>query len=373
MQARAETAERRAKYEQAQQVHDRGGNLQAIPDVVRSTVISQFRTQQADVARRAAELASRYSDSHPQVVNARAELRDLERSISAEVDRIISNLKNDYEVSKAREKLMQKSLDQMSGVGGPENEVGIQLRALDRVNSANKTLFESFLSRTKITQEQTTFQEREARLISPATKPASPSFPRKALVLSLAFVVGTLVGIGGSVALDMLNAGFNTPRQVEEQLGIPVLASVPLLKELERKVDGKILDPASYTFHKPLSRYAESIRALRMGIQMADVDFPAKVVMVTSSVPQEGKSTVSISLAYSALKANQKVALIDADLRHPSVSKFFNLDTRSGLVDFLTGSGLREGAMSSNGLTVIPAGSKSQNPPDLLGSARMGA
>ena len=172
----------------------------------------------------------------------------------------------------------------------------------------------------------------------------------------------------------MLNAGFTTPRQVEEQLGIPVLASVPLLKESERKVDGKILDPASYTFHKPLSRYAESIRALRMGIQMADVDFPAKVVMVTSSVPQEGKSTASISLAYSALKANQKVALIDADLRHPSlsVSKFFNLDTRSGLVDYLTGAvSFEKAALSSNGLTVIPAGSKSQNPPDLLGSARM--
>ena len=109
-----------------------------------------------------------------------------------------------------------------------------------------------------------------------------------------------------------------------------------------------------------------------MGIQMADVDFPAKVVMVTSSVPQEGKSTASISLAYSALKANQKVALIDADLRHPSVSKFFNLDTRSGLVDYLTGAvSFEKAALSSNGLTVIPAGSKSQNPPDLLGSARM--
>ena len=254
VQARAETAERRAKYEQAQQVHDRGGNLQAVPDVVRSTVISQLRTQQADVGRRAAELASRYSDSHPQVVNARAELRDLDRSIAAEVNRIISNLKNDFEVSKAREELMQKSLDQMSGVGGPENEVGIQLRALDRVNSANKTLFESFLSRTKITQEQTTFQEREARLISPATKPASPSFPRKALVLSLAFVVGTLVGIGGAVALDMLNAGFTTPRQVEEQLGIPVLASVPLLKELERKVDGK--DSRPRELHLPQAAIA---------------------------------------------------------------------------------------------------------------------
>ena len=370
--ARAETAERRAKYEQTQQVQARGGNLQAIPDVVRSTVISQLRTQQAEVARRTADLAARYNDSHPQVVNARAELRDVERSISAEVGRLISNLKNDYEVAKAREDSLQKSLDQMSGSNGLDNDVGIQLRELERVNSANKSLFESFLSRAKITQEQSTLQEREARLISPATVPSSPSFPRKTMVLSLALVIGTLVGLGGSIALDMLNAGFSSPREIEEKVGLPVLGSVPLLREMDRTINGAIVDPASYTYPKPLSRYAESIRALRMGIQMSDVDNPAKVVLVTSTVPGEGKSTISTSLAFSALKGNQRVVIIDADLRHPSTTKFFGLEKNSGLVDFLTGSTpLEQIWVNVNGLIVILAGSKSQNPPDLLASGRM--
>jgi succinoglycan biosynthesis transport protein ExoP len=370
--ARAETAERRAKYEQVQQVQARGGNLQAIPDVVRSGVISQLRTQQADVARRTADLAARYSDSHPQVINARAELRDVERSISAEVGRLISNLKNDYDVAKAREESLQKSLDLMSGSNGLDNEVGIQLRELERTNSANKSLFESFLSRAKITQEQSTFQEREARLISPATAPFAPSFPRKTLVLSLVLIIGTLLGVGGSVALDMLNAGFTSPRQLEEKLALPVLASVPLLREPECKIDGVTVDPASYTYRKPLSRYAESIRALRMGVQMSDVDNPPKVVMVTSTVPGEGKSTISASLAFSALKANQRVAIIDADLRHPSTSKFFGLEKKPGLVDFLTGNASLEQTWANvNGLIVLPAGAQSQNPPDLLGSARM--
>jgi polysaccharide biosynthesis transport protein len=370
--ARAETAERRAKYEQAQQVQARGGNMQAIPDVVRSVVISQLRTQQADVARKTADLAARYSDSHPQVINARAELRDVDRSIAAEVGRVISNLKNDYDVARAREESLQKSLDQMSGSSGLDNEIGIQLRELERVNAANKSLFENFLSRSKVTQEQSTFQEREARLISPASAPASPSFPRKTVILSLALVVGMLMGIASSVALDMLNAGFTSPRQIEEKIGLPVLASVPRLREVERKLDGVILDPASYTYHKPLSRYAESIRALRMGVQMSDVDHPAKVVMVTSTVPGEGKSTISASLAFSALKANQRVAIIDADLRHPSTTKFFGLDKKPGLVDFLTGNAsLEQTWVNADGLIVVPAGTKTQNPPDLLGSARM--
>jgi polysaccharide biosynthesis transport protein len=370
--ARAETAERRAKYEQAQQVKKRGGDIQAIPDVVRSTVISQLRAQQAEASRKLADLVSQYNDTHPQVIDARAQLRNLDRSIAAEVDRIITNLKNDYDVAKAGEDSLQGSLDQISGSTGLDNDVGIKLRELERINVANKTLFESFLSRTKITQEQSTFQERDARIISPATKPSAPSFPKKPLLVSLALVVGLLVGIGGSVALDMLNAGFSTPRQVEEKLGVPILASVPILREGTRKLIGKSVDPATYAFEKPLSRYAETVRAVRMGVQMSDVDHPAKVVMVTSSIPKEGKSTLSMSLAFSALKAGQRVVLIDADLRHPTISKFFRLEKKAGLVDFLTGSAAIEQALvTNNGLTIIGAGSKSQNPPDLLGSARM--
>jgi succinoglycan biosynthesis transport protein ExoP len=192
------------------------------------------------------------------------------------------------------------------------------------------------------------------------------------LVLSLALVVGCLIGIGGGVALDMLNAGFNSQREIEEKLGIPVLASIPLLTAAERTVNGKIYDPAKYCHIKPLSRYAEAVRTLRMGVQMADVDEPAKVVLVTSSVPQETKSTLVVSLAYSALKAGLRTVIIDGDLRHPSVSKFFGLEKGPGLVDLLTGIvDAEQTIVSRDGITIIPAGSKSQNPPDLLGSARM--
>jgi Mrp family chromosome partitioning ATPase len=144
------------------------------------------------------------------------------------------------------------------------------------------------------------------------------------------------------------------------------------LTAAERTVNGKIYEPPNYCHIKPLSRYAEALRTLRMGVQMADVDTPAKVVLITSSVPKESKSTIALSLAYSALKAGLRTAIMDCDLRHPSVSKFFGLEASPGLVDLLTGtSDVRQTILNHEGLTVIPAGSKSQNPPDLLGSARM--
>src|SRR4029453_18058465 len=98
------------------------------------------------------------------------------------------------DVAKAREDSMQKSLDQISGASGLDNSVGIRLRELERANAANKTLFESFLSQAKITSAQSTFDVRDSRIISPASTPGAPSFPRKRLIVSFAFVIGCLIG-----------------------------------------------------------------------------------------------------------------------------------------------------------------------------------
>lgn len=370
--ARAETAEKRAKYEQATQVSNRGGNLQAIPDVVRSQVIGDLRKQQAEVARKEADLVSRYNDQHPMVVNARAERRDVERSISAEVQRILINLKNDFDVAKSREESLQASLASVTGQSGLDNTIGVQLRALERVNAANKTLFDNFLNRAKITQEQSTFEEREARVISPATRPVTPSFPKKGLSEAIAGVIGLMLGVGGAAALDMLNSGFTSSREIEEKVRQPVLSAVPLISDRERKVESVVLDPARYIAAKPMSRYAESVRAIRVGIQMSDVDNPAKVILVTSSVPQEGKSTLIQALAISAGKAGHRVLIVDCDLRHPSTSKYFGAENKSGLVDLLAGTvSFEQATLSLGGIMVLPAGTKTQNPPDLLGSARM--
>ncbi len=183
--ARADAAEKRAKYEQARDMQAERGDLQAIPNVVRSTVISQLRTQEAEVTRNEADLVSRYSDQHPLVINARAQRRDIEKSIAAEVARIISNLKNDYDVAKTGEESLQASLSLLTGQSGPDNNVGLRLRELERTATANRSLYEDFLSRAKLTAEESTLQEGEARLISPATKPGAlvPEFqPRRNLV-----------------------------------------------------------------------------------------------------------------------------------------------------------------------------------------------
>ena len=176
--------------------------------------------------------------------------------------------------------------------------------------------------------------------------------------------------------MEMLRAGFTSPREVEEALGLPVLASVRRLKKSELVKDGKNIPVPFYQIHHPISPFSESMRTLRSSIHMSDVDHPPRVIQVTSSLPGEGKTTIAVSLAISAASAGLKVVLVDADLRHPAASRFFKLEKDIGLVDFLTGTRTADNVLrfyKDLKLTVIPAGSKSLNPPDVLGSERMKA
>ena len=240
----------------------------------------------------------------------------------------------------------------------------------------NKSLFEDVLQKAKITDEQSTFRPREARVIMPARDGGQIS-PNTRKTLLMALFIGLGLGVGGAFAMEKLNAGFTTPRQVEDALGVPVLASVPRMDGSKLvSNDGTVIPLAYYHVHHPLSSFSEAIRTLRSGILMSDVDQPPKVIHVTSSRPDEGKTTLAMSLAVSAAFSGLKVVLVDADLRHPSITRFFKLEREKGLVDLLVGVATPQAVMRLQKdlkLMVIAAGSKSLNPTDLLGSERMKA
>jgi capsular exopolysaccharide synthesis family protein len=208
----------------------------------------------------------------------------------------------------------------------------------------------------------------------PAQK-GGQSYPNTRRILLTALFVGLGLGVGGALAMEKLNTGFTTPRQVEDALGVPVLTSVHRMEESKLlSKDGKAVPLVFYHLHYPLSPFSEAIRTLRSGIHMSDVDQPPKVIQVTSSRPGEGKTTIAISLAISAAFSGLKVALVDADLRHPSVTHFFKLDRDKGLVDLLIGATTAERVLrlqNDVNLVVIPGGGKSLNPTDVLGSERM--
>jgi polysaccharide biosynthesis transport protein len=262
-----------------------------------------------------------------------------------------------------------------TGQGELANDDAVKLRELERTAAVNKALFEDFLQKAKITDEQATFRARDVRVIMPA-QAGGQSFPNRRRVLMMALLAGLGLGVGGAFAMEMLKAGFTTPREVEEALGIPVLASVRKVNKSQLIRAGKNVAVPFYQMYYPLSPFSESVRTLRSSIHMSDVDQPPKVIHVTSARPGEGKTTIATSLAISAALSGLKVVLVDADLRHPSTTRFFKLEKEKGLVDLLIGASTADNVVRRQKdlkLMVIPAGSKSLNPPDVLGSERMKA
>ncbi len=372
--ARAETAEKRARLDLLIKAQANGGNISALPDVMNSGAIADLRKQENDVSRQEADLRTHYSDRYPAVVNLRAQLTDIHRAIGAEIARLSNNIKNEYTLSLARQQAIEKTLREVTGQTDVDNTKAISLRELERTAAVNKTLFEDFLQRSKVTQEQSTFEARDARVISPAQPPGLPSSPKKMRIMLTSALLGLMAGVGGAYLMETLNAGFTTPRQVEESLELPLLASISKMETRDLSAEGVALSIPQYPLAKPLSRFSEAIRTLRSAIQMSDVDDPPKVVQVTSTIPGEGKSTIAMTIAASAAQSGQRVLIIDCDLRHPSTSRYFKADKAPGLVDYLAGGLELQNVVAFNEdlrLWVLPAGGKTQNPPDLLGSEKL--
>src|SRR5262249_16717208 len=224
--ARTDAAEKKTRGDFIDDVLAGKKALDAFPESLQTgSILAALRAKLAEIKVRDADLLARYSSNHPAVVNAEAEKRDIERSIAAETQRIPQNVRNEYALAKARQNTLEQAMLEATGQGGLDSDAAIRLRELERTAAVNKTLFEDFLQKAKVSDEQSTLQARDARIVRPA-QAGGQSFPDRNSVLMRALMVGIGLGVGGAILIEMLNHGFTTPRQVEELLGVPVLASI---------------------------------------------------------------------------------------------------------------------------------------------------
>ncbi|MEO9864379.1 MAG: polysaccharide biosynthesis tyrosine autokinase [Yoonia sp.] len=207
----------------------------------------------------------------------------------------------------------------------------IALQQLTREAEATRLLYEYFLSRLKETSAQQGIQQADSRILSDAVIPRNPSEPKKSRIVALSGILGIMLGVGVVLLQASRRNGFQTASDLEKHTGVTVVGQIPTIPARRRM---KVLD---YLISKPASAAAEAVRDLRTSIMLSDLDNPPKVIVSTSSIPGEGKTTNSLALAQNLSSMGQKVLLIEGDIRRRTLNQYFDAKPTHGIVSVLSG------------------------------------
>ncbi|MDX6750925.1 polysaccharide biosynthesis tyrosine autokinase [Geminicoccaceae bacterium 1502E] len=367
--AKANLAQRQARMRLIRELRTSGDALDSVAEVLGSPVIVNLRQQEALLLREEAELRTYFGDKHPRIQNLLTEKANLQTKIVGEIDRILRTMENEVRAEGARVAAIAGQMQELTGVNSERRELEVKMRQLESDAESSRRLYEAFLQRYKETREQQGIIESDSRVVSTAAPPRSPSSPGPRLFGAVGFTASAMLGTLLALLLERLDSGLRSARQVEQELGLPALGLVPRLERMKRGQK-----PHQYLIGKPLSTYTESLRAIFTSLQLSNIDNAPKVVLVTSSLPQEGKTTLALSLATFAARSGQKVLLMDLDLRHPSVQRDLGARPVTGFVEHMVGeAGLEEVILHDEeaGIDYLPIKRQTANPTNLLGSHKM--
>ena len=380
IQAQALTAEAKARYDQVQQILGAGdvdpetAATATVADTLHNDVITKLREKYLEMDARASEWAAKYGPTHLAVVNLRNQMAEIRRTISEELKQIAETYKSDYEIAKAREDSIQKSLNKLVSQSQTTGEAQIRLRDLQSSAETYRALYDNFLQRYMESVQQQSFPISDARLITKAARPLGKSAPKSLLVLALAGLGGLILGLGAGVLRDIADRVFRTTGQVSEHLEADCIAVIPLVKNAPKrnsiaKAATAAGSPPARTVGRdtslqwtvidsPLSRFSEAIRAVKVAADLSNVVKANKIIGITSSLPNEGKSTIALSLAALIAHGGGRVILLDCDLRRPTLSRSLAPDAKAGLLEIIAGkAGLDDVVWNepTTGLAFLPA------------------
>lgn len=372
--AKQDLAIAHAALTQIRSLKDKSINsLLSLPVVLEDSLVSSLSEQQSTASRQLESFAKRYGKKHPKMQQAKAELEDAKKAVKTRVNQIISGIEKSYQVARAKKGSLTNSINSTKGEMQVINRKGYQLGVLEREVDSNRQIYKLFLNRFKETNETSGLDKTHARLSDPAVATVSPVKPKKRLIVIIAAFMGLFIGVLLAFLLEHLDSTLKKGSDLEEKLGLPILGLLPLLDLKKSSPEGTAISPLTYSQQNPRSFFTESIRTIRTGVLLSGLDNPHKIIVVTSSVPGEGKSTVSMNLASSMSELN-RVLLIDADMRRPTVAKTWGLkDGSKGLSEFIAEGADLEACIHRVGdtehqLYVMPSGMVPPNPLELLSS-----
>jgi succinoglycan biosynthesis transport protein ExoP len=353
-----------------------------LADTLNSTVASQLRTRYLELVNREASWSRRYGANHLAVVNLRDQIREIEGSFLDELKRLRDTYLNTYEVVKLEEQDLDKRLDDAVSRSHPINQAQATLLDLESNAKNLRTMYDEFRQRYADSLQQQSFPISDATITMRASLPLEKSGPKTMLILVMAAAGGLGFGLAVGILLELMNGSFYTKEQVESTLQAPCIAIVPSLKSdkgralmgnpkpmlsFDRGLGAGLNDQRTISrdpdicwavLNSRFSRFTEAIRSIKLAVDLNSGGVNSnRVIGFTSSLPQEGKSTIAASLALLMAQAGARVILVDCDLRNPSLSRRLAPNADHGILDVIAGRMTLQNAVwtdQSTNLTFLP-------------------
>jgi len=380
IQAQAATAEAKARFDRVQRilaggdVDPAGTTAATVTDTLHNEVITKLREQYLDYAAKASDWTVKYGAKHLAVINLRNQMNELRHSIYQELQRTAETYKSDFEIASARQESIQSAVEKTVSEAQTTNQARVTLHNLESSAQTYRALYDNFLQRYMETVQQQSFPISEARVITRATRPLGKSSPRSFYVLTVASLGGLILGACLGAFREISDRVFRTAGQVSELLHADCISLIPIIKngtvasssEAEsgparrsRKRSIKRTTGLPWmVVDTPLSRFTESIRAIKIALDLSSATKTHKILGITSSLPDEGKSTIAVSLAQLIAHGGGRALLVDCDLRKPSLSRSLAPGAKAGIIELIAGKATLDEVVwtdPTTGLSFLPA------------------
>ncbi|MBM4348600.1 MAG: polysaccharide biosynthesis tyrosine autokinase [Deltaproteobacteria bacterium] len=366
--AESERMAKEALYRQTKEL-----NFDSLPSLLENKLIMDLKQAHIQLEGQYMKLSETFKPEYPEMVRLKQQIKTVEKRLDAEINKIITGIKNDYESSLRKESLLRRAFEQQKSRVMEMKEKAIQYNILKREADTNKELYKGLLQRMKEAGVSAGIMASNIQIVDQAELPTKPYKPNKRLNLLLAAVVGLFLGVGLAFFFEYLDNTVKNSEDVEQLVRLPSFGLVPEISHERRKrLEKGTSYPVELVTHgHPKSLLSEAYRSIRTSILLSFSEKPPKRILITSPNPGEGKTTAVINTAIALSQTGAKVVIIDTDMRNPRIHKIFAEENGAGFSTFLSGHADLESIVKKTeipNLFYIPSGPIPPNPSELIGS-----
>jgi capsular exopolysaccharide synthesis family protein len=348
------------------------GDPEMVASVAGDNVLNSLRVQESQLKAQRAQLSEKYGPNYPQILALNLQISDLDKSITSQLGRLKDRANQEFRASTGTEKMLQAALEQHKQDAFKMYGNAMQYATLLRDVQASRDLYEDLTKKLKEAGVLAGLRSTNVTVVDRAHVPFIPAQPRILLNFAISLLGGVFLGIAAALTAENVDTSITSPDDVAPSLGLPNLGIIPRFR-WPALPDGVAPERLPFALINPKSEFSEALRALRTSLLLSSAGSPPKVILFTSGLPSEGKTTVSLNSAVVLAQAGRSVLIVDADMRRPSVHKALMMGRqRVGLSGCLTGAeNWRDGITTHEalpGLSILSAGVLPPFPSELLSS-----